>query len=180
MRSRFLVLFADNLMDEKAKKFSKIYDRCAAKIYRYVFLRVNTREAAEDLTSETFTRGWAAYRNAGEDIKNPQAFLYKVAKNLITDHYRKSGKAQVVSIDDSKDQFADHKVDLEKQAMLASDMEGVRKALAGMNEDYQNAIIWRHLEDMSIKEVAYLLDRTEEATRVLLHRAMNDLKTRLA
>jgi len=167
-------------MDETNKKFSKIYDRCVEKIYRYVFLRVNTREAAEDLTSETFLRGWEAYRNAGENIENPQAFLYKIAKNLITDHYRKSGKTQFVSIDAGKIQLTDLKVDLERQAMLASDMEGVRKAMAGMNEDYQNAIIWRHLEDMSIKEVANLLDRTEEATRVLLHRAMNDLKTRLA
>jgi RNA polymerase sigma-70 factor (ECF subfamily) len=59
-------------------------------------------------------------------------------------------------------------------------MEAVRKALAGMNENYQNAVIWRYLDDMEIAEVASLLGRTEAATRVLLHRAMKELKTKLS
>lgn len=167
-------------MEETNKKFSQIYDRYVEKIYRYVFLRVNSREAAEDLTSETFLRGYEAFKKTGKKIENPQAFLYKTARNLVVDHYRGKGRAQLVSIEDSNLQFADNKINLEKDAIVASDLDQVRKAMAGLNEDYQNAIIWRYLEDLPIKEVAHLLDRSEEATRVLLHRAMNELKTRLA
>ncbi|HOX29988.1 MAG TPA: sigma-70 family RNA polymerase sigma factor [Candidatus Paceibacterota bacterium] len=167
-------------MEETNKKFSQIYDRYVEKIYRYVFLRVNSREAAEDLTSETFLRGYEAFKKTGKKIENPQAFLYKTARNLVVDHYRGKGKAQLVSIEDSNLQFADNKINLEKDAMVASDLDQVRKAMAGLNEDYQNAIIWRYLEDLPVKEVAHLLDRSEEATRVLLHRAMNELKTKLA
>ena len=176
--SRFLVQLSQ--MDETNKKFGKIYDRYVEKIYRYVFLRVNSREAAEDLTSETFLRGFEAYKTAGKSIENPQAFLYKIARNLVVDHYRSKGKAHLVSIEDSNLQFADTKTDLEKDAMIASDLEQVRKAMTGLSEDYQNAIIWRYLEDLPVKEVAHLLDRSEEATRVLIHRAMNELKTKLA
>jgi len=64
--------------------------------------------------------------------------------------------------------------------MLASEMNTVRQAMSHLNDDYQNAIIWRYLDDLSIKEVSQLLDRSEEATRVLLHRAMKELKTRLS
>ena len=106
--------------------------------------------------------------------------MYKIAKNLVADHYRRDSKIQTVSPDLVESQLADAKVNFEQKAVLASDMETVRGALAGLNEDYQNAIVWRYLDDLSIKEVSHLLDRSEEATRVLLHRAMKELRTRLS
>lgn len=166
-------------MDDVKKKFSEIYDGHVEKIYRYVFLRVNSQETAEDLTSETFLKCWEVFRAEDKDIKNPRAFLYKIAKNLITDHYRRKGRIQITSIE-FNNQLADPKINLEKSAVLASDTEMVKKAIAGLNEDYQNAIIWRYLDDLSIKEVATLLGRSEEATRVLIHRAIKELKTKMA
>jgi RNA polymerase sigma-70 factor (ECF subfamily) len=167
-------------MDKAQEKFSRIYDACAEKIYRFVFLRVNSKEMAQDLASETFAKGWESYRANPDNIGNPQAFLYKIAKNLVVDHYRGKTKVQTVAPESVENQLIDTKVNLEQRAVLASDMEGVRKALAGLNEDYQNAIIWHYLDDLSTKEVARLLDRSEEATRVLLHRAMKELRTRLS
>jgi RNA polymerase sigma-70 factor (ECF subfamily) len=167
-------------MDKSEEKFSRIYDDYVEKIYRFVFLRVSSKELAQDLTSETFAKGWESYRQNPDGIENPRAFLYKIAKNLVIDHYREKSKLPIAHADISAIQHADPKINLEKQAMLASDMEGVRKAIGGLNEDYQNAIIWRYLEDLPIKEVSQLLDRSEEATRVLLHRAMKELRTRLS
>jgi len=112
--------------------------------------------------------------------QNPRAFLYKTAKNLVIDHYRKQGRVQLINADSGEVQIADPKADFEQKAVLASDMDAVRKALGEMNEDYQNAIIWRYLEDMPVKDVSQLMERSEEATRVLLHRAMKDLRRRLS
>ena len=167
-------------MDQNQEKFGRIYDDCIEQIYRFVFLRVDVKETAQDLTSETFARFWQVFNQKGEEIKNPRAFLYRTAKNLVVDHYRAKGKAQIVSADLVGDQLADGKIDFEREAMVASDMEMVRRAMSHLNDDYQNAIVWRYLDDLSIKEVSHLLDRSEEATRVLLHRALKELKTRLA
>ncbi len=167
-------------MDKSQERFSRIYDDCVEKIYRFVFLRVNSKELAQDLTSEAFAKCWESFRQNPDGIGNPRAFLYKIAKNLVVDHYREKSKVQTVNADLSEIPLADPKTNLEQQAMLASDMETVRRAIAGLNEDYQNAIIWRYLEDMPIREVSDLLERSEEATRVLLHRAMKELKTKLS
>jgi len=59
-------------------------------------------------------------------------------------------------------------------------MELVRQALSELKEDYQNAIIWRYLDGLEIQEIAQLLGKTETNTRVLLHRALKELKTKLA
>ena len=158
------------------KIFSKIYDRYIDKIYRFIFLKVNSQEIAQDLTSETFLRGWESFKN-GNKIENPQAFLYRIARNLVTDYYREKGKAKIVSVEYVK--ITDPQTNLEEKALARSDLETIRQALANLKEDYQNVIIWHYLDDLPIQEVAKLLDRTEEATRVLLSRALKALKNEI-
>jgi len=169
-------------MKKLKKEFSKIYDLYIDKIYRFIFLKVNSQEIAEDLTSETFLRGWEAFRKAqnpttSQKIKNPQAFLYQIARNLVTDHYREKGKTQIVSAEYTP--IVDPREDLEEEAVLRSDINTVRLALVNLKEDYQNAIVWHYLDDLPISEVAKLLDKSEEATRVLLHRALKSLRQKI-
>lgn len=163
-------------MASQRKIFSKIYNQYIEKIYRFIFLKVNSQEIAQDLTSETFLKGWESFKN-GNKIENPQAFLYKIARNLVTDYYREKGRTQIVSAESRP--IIDPREDLEEEAMLRSDINTVRLALVNLPEDYQNVIIWYYLDGLPIPEVAKLLDRTEEATRVLLSRALKALKNEL-
>src|SRR3989344_1984385 len=92
-------------MTNPRKEFSKIFDSCINKIYRFVFVKVSSEEIAQDLTSETFLKGWeafqASYGQDGQKIENPQAFLYKIARNLVVDYYRQKGRTQVISADNA-------------------------------------------------------------------------------
>ena len=160
-------------MANPRKIFSKIYDQYIDKIYRFVFFKVNSQEIAQDLTSETFLRGWESFKN-GNKIENPQAFLYKIARNLVTDHYREKGKTQIVSAEYVK--ITDPRTNLEEKAILNSDLDTIRLALTSLKENYQNVIIWHYLDDLSISEIAKTLGKSEEATRVQLHRALKSLK----
>ena len=162
-------------MHKKRAEFGKIYDDYIEKIYRFIFLKVNSQEVAQDLSSETFLRTWEKFKEGESNpIENPGAFLYKTARNLVIDHYREKGKFQLVPVEMFP--VADSAVNLEEKAIISSDLDTIRTALTGLKEDYQNVIIWHYLDDLSIPEVSKLLDRTEEATRVLLHRALKSLK----
>jgi len=161
-------------MENKRKSFSRIYDKYIDKIYRFVFLKVSSQEIAEDLTAETFSKTWVFFKEKDEQIDNIQAFLYKTARNLVIDYYRQKGKTPVISVNNPA--IIDPRQDLEEKAIINSDIEYIKEALANLNEDYQNAIIWYYLDDLPISEVSQLLDRTKEATRVLIHRALNALK----
>lgn len=166
-------------MDELQKNFGELYDLYINKIYRFAYLRVSSHEAAQDLAADTFARFWESYKLNPNGVQNSRAFLYTIAKNLVIDYYRDKAKTGAAA-DISNLQIADPKNDIKLAAEHNSDMEMVRKAIAGLNDDYQNAVIWRYLDDMEIGEVAHLLGRTEAATRVLLHRAMKELKTKLS
>ena len=69
-------------MDENKEQFSLIYDQYIEKIYRFVYLKVDSKETAEDITSKVFTKGWEKYSN-GLKIDNIGAFLYKKRRTVV-------------------------------------------------------------------------------------------------
>jgi len=155
------------------KIFSRIYDQYIDKIYRFIFLKVNSQEIAQDLCSETFLRGWESFKN-GNKIENPQAFLYQIARNLVIDHYREKGKTKIISAEYA--QVADPRINLEEKANLNSDFNMVKQALIDLKDEYQTVVIWHYLDNLSISEIARMLNKSEVATRVMLHRALKTLK----
>ena len=48
-----------------------------------------------------------------------------------------------------------------------------------LNDDYQNVLIWRYLDSMEVLEIAKLLGRSEEATRVVISRALRQLRKKM-
>ena len=164
-------------MDNQKAKFSLIYDQFVNKIYRFVFIKVNSSELAEDITSETFTRCWESVKN-GKDIQNVQAFLYRIARNLVTDQYRQNAQAQFVSLENAP-QMRDTEKGLEEMAMLTSDVDRVKAALANINDNYRDIIIWYYLDEFTVPEIARILNKSEEAVRVQIHRAINALREKI-
>jgi RNA polymerase sigma-70 factor (ECF subfamily) len=165
-------------MPNQRKKFSKIFDKHISKIYRFVYLKVDSQETAQDICSETFLRCWKAYKVKNNKIENHTAFLYQIARNLIIDFYRKRDKTKTISIENYMEQ-SDSKINIEEKALLESDFNQIKTALLDLKDDYQNVIIWHYLDDLPIPECAKLLDRTEDAARVLLHRALTALREKV-
>ena len=171
-------------MANPKKEFSQIYDKYIEKIYRFISLKVNSEAIAQDLCSETFLKGWEAFKKTrnpnpeAKKIENIQAFLYRIARNLVTDHYREKGRTQFVSMENNP--IVDPKPGLEENAIFNSDVEQIKANLANLKEDYQNVIIWHYLNDLPIAEVAKMLDKSESTTRVTLHRALKSLKNNIS
>jgi RNA polymerase sigma-70 factor (ECF subfamily) len=155
------------------KEFGKIYDQNINQIYRFVFLKVNSKEKAEDLTAEVFTKGWDNFKK-GKDIRNVRAFLYQIARNLVVDYYREKGRVRTISSDDVL--IIDSSQGADKKAELDSDFAQVRTALSKIKEDYKDVVIMRYLDQLSVSEISKVMDKSEGSVRVLTHRALNALK----
>ncbi len=161
-------------MENKRKEFSRIYDQYIDKIYRFVYIKVNSQEIAEDLSSDTFLRCWEKFRENPNKIENPQAFLFQIARNLVTDYYREKGRTKIVSAEFVS--IIDPNNNLEKASQISSDFDNIKEAITKLNGDYQDIIIWHYIDDLSVPEIAKITDRSEGAVRVSLHRAINALK----
>jgi len=162
------------------KKFSKIYDQNIDRIYRFVFLRVNSKESAQDITSETFARAWSSFAEASTDkgrVKNWTAFLYQIARNLVTDLYRERGQFQVVSAAFVPDTRPGS--DIHEMAGLGMEVDKIKEAISHLGEEQQEVVICRYLDGLSFKEIAEIVGKPEGTVRVIAHRALATLKERL-
>lgn len=164
-------------MSSPKKVFSQIYDNCIDKIYRFIFFKVSSEEIAEDLCSETFLKGWQVFKENSKEIENPQAFLFQIARNLVIDYYREKDRARTVPTDSIA--ITDPDEDLEEKAFINSEIEMLKTAITDMKQDYQEVIIWHYIDDYSISEIAQIMDKSEGAVRVMLHRALKSLKNKI-
>jgi len=162
-------------MDSLNEQFGQIYDQYIDKIYRFVYLKVNSQEVAEDVTSKVFTKGWEAFQRANNGIKNPGAFLYQIARNAVIDHYRDKGRTNTISVDASQE-IADPGTNAQDKAILSADIGIIKKAILKLKKEYQDVIIWHYLEDMPVDNIAKLLGKQAGTVRVILHRGLKDLK----
>ncbi len=162
-----------------ADSFGPIFDHYNEKIYRFVYLKVPTAQDAEDITAETFLRAWQHLKEQ-KNVTSLQAFLYQIARNLVIDFYRKRGTV-IESIDDQDIVIAD-RVDLtlEEKVMLKSDMQDIETGLRQLKDAYREIIVLYYLNELSLKEIAKIIDRSPGAARVILHRGMKSLKEILA
>lgn len=165
-------------MDKNKEQFSLIYDQYIDKIYRFVYLKVNSQETAEDITSKAFTKAWETYQNAPQSIQNMNAFLYRIAGNLTIDHYREKDRKKTVSTD-QMGPMADDRTNIHEKAVFNSEMDGIKAALANVKKEYQDIIIWHYLEDMPTEEIAQMTGKPAGTVRVMIHRGLQMLKDNL-
>lgn len=170
---------------KRRKDFEKIYDAHVEKIFRFVYLKVSSKDDAEDITSKVFIKVWDSLsKEQDSSLENPKSFLYKVARNLVIDYYRKTRKnpeneAENLEVSIENVVVPDKEMRADERALLNSEIEEVKKALSLINEDYQNVIIWYYLDELTTSEISDLLDKPESSVRVLIHRAVTTLRKSL-
>jgi len=161
--------------------FEKVYDQYMDKIYRFVFVRVNSKETAQDLSSETFTRSFEYFaQNPAKSIDNVQAFLFRTALNLITDYYRQKSR-QNISLDARVNNYGIHQIaareeHTEVSVARSEQAQKIIAALRSIENEQANVVMWHYVEDLSIKEIAEISGRPEGTIRVMLHRGLKELR----
>ena len=158
----------------ESSAFGLLYDHYQPKIYRFIYLKVGHREEAEDLTHQVFLSAWNNIRGYESRGFPFSSWLYRIARNQVIDHYRT--KKPTSSLDDVD---VESHITEDKSGTLAEtkiEMERVRMALAKLKPEYQEIIIMRFVEDLSIKETAQTLGKSEGAIKLLQHRATKKLK----
>jgi RNA polymerase sigma-70 factor (ECF subfamily) len=93
-------------IDGDADAFGELYTRHLDAIYRHVYFRVAEVQLAEDLTEEVFVRALAALPKYEPQGHKFSSWLYRIAQNLIVDHYRRHSSRPEVEDRDMGDMVA--------------------------------------------------------------------------
>lgn len=166
-----------------AEAFGRLYDQYVTSIYRFVYLKVPTREIAEDVTSETFLRFWQAVLDA-QDILNIRAYLYRIARNLVVDYYRKQDSTEpipagVTFSDENTSSHIEGELSdrsREKRMIEArADLQIVLERIGRLKEDYQDVLKLRLIDGLAFGDIAKIIGKSTGNVRVIYHRALKAL-----
>ena len=153
----------------------EIYDQYAERIYAYIYHRVGQAELAEDLTGQAFMRMLEAIRSGQAWKTSFSGWLYRIAHNLVIDHYRRRGRATFVDIDEVAP-ISTTEGDPSKSVQARLERENLRTALNQLTDEQAQVITLRFLDDLSIAEVATIMARNEGAIKALQYRAVRALR----
>jgi RNA polymerase sigma-70 factor, ECF subfamily len=163
---------------EKAKvddqAFGQLYEYYFPKIYRYIKRRVSTHEIAEDLVSQVFLKAFGHRQNYQSRGFSFGAWLYRIATNILTDHYRRGVHGEV------NDEEAIAKEPASENFQAAgeqlTDRAAIEKVLNKMPARYRQVINLRYFAEMEIGEISEVMGLPKTHTSVILHRALNCFK----
>lgn len=139
-------------------------------IFSYVKKTVKDKNDAEDITQETFTR---VIKNTSL-IENKRAFLYRVAKNVIVDQFRKKTNFLEISFDDNE--YSDEKNQTENRIIQDDQEKHLMYEIDNLPKKRRQAFVLHIMEGYSRKEVASLMNLSLNAVEKHISRASNQIK----
>ncbi len=160
--------------DEEA--VTLLYERYVDAIYGYISYRVESAEVAEDLTSEVFlrmVRSLRSYKDRGVPFK---AWLFRIAANLITDHYRHKNKHPLTPI---YDHFESDDPNPFEQLVEDQEQLDMQLALKTLPTQYQDLLILHFVEDLPYEEIVKIMNKSSAALRAMQYRALKSLAQQL-
>ncbi len=164
--------------DDRAA-FAVLYRRYLDRVYGYAFYQLGDHHDAEDATERTFLAALAAlaeFRDTGSTFR---AWLFRIAHNTIANAHRTRARRPTVALPEAWDRSAPDA----DPARLVGRGEELRELLALIDQlpdDRRQVILLRFVDELTSREIGVVLERSEGAVRVLLHRALRELAGRLA
>jgi len=160
--------------DGEKDAFGLLYDHYQPQIYRFVLLKIGEKAEAEDITHQVFLRAYEKMGGYADEGHPFSSWLYEIARNRVTDHYR-AAKADFPLPDGESEIFA-VSAGLPDMVDEHFDMEKVRGALLTLRPEYQDVIIMRFVEELSLQEAADNLGKSVGAVKLLQYRAIQALR----
>lgn len=147
-----------------------MYEEYADDIFRFVYVHVRDERLAEDITADIFMKAWK--RVDGFDFKQPRPWLYKIAQNAITDHWRKKRPEEL----ENEDLIPDERPSVEAQVEHALTRERLLHAMATLSHEMRSVVSLRFLHGYSAQKTAESLGMSEGNVRVVQYRALKKLR----
>ena len=157
------------------RAFASLYDRHVDAVYRYAYFRLRVDAEAEDVTSDVFHRALVAMPRF-EPRRPFLAFLYTIARNVITDRMRR--ERPQASFEDALAHPSDAPGP-EELASAGDEVRRLRAAVAQLTTLQQEVIVLRYLEGRSTKETAVVIGKPESTIRGIQMRALAALRDRV-
>lgn len=153
-------------MNETA--FASFYEATKRQLWRYILSAVGDRSEADDIFQEAYVRLLQHEVRASGD-EGRKAYLYRIAQNLIRDHWRRKSRTRKRFAEGAEEQAS------APAAAAADARHDVADALRELAPQQRSMLWLAYVEAYTHKEIAALLKVKEQSVKVLLYRARQKL-----
>ena len=155
-------------------EFDALYKFESDRVYRFIYMLVEHKQLAEDLTHDAFLKAYRSIHSfRGES--SYATWLIKIARNVTYDYFRR--KKIVKFFGFGKEEFIDEKIkDPELLSLERAEIENLHLTINSLKKDYRDVIILRNVDESSIKDTAYILGWSEAKVKGMSKRALDALK----
>ncbi len=161
------------VMNEQQDRLAGLFEEHYDRIARYIYVRIGDRSEAEDLASDVFLKALESLKRYQERGIPMQAWLYKIAHNLVVDHLRRVTKykfspIEEVEIRDEADPVSAAEINIE--------MDRVKAAMQNLTEAQKEVIQLRFFSGLTSQEVGLILNKSDGAVRETQRSALVKLR----
>jgi RNA polymerase sigma-70 factor (ECF subfamily) len=161
---------------ELDRAFEQLYRDHLRDVYSYSYYRVGNHHDAEDLTEQAFLQAYRHFERARRESNGRplRPWLIRIAHNLAANYHRDRSRRPEANIEAIEPPSHPH--DTEQIVAGREQLRAVMRRLDDLSEERRDALIMRFALDMSNREIARALGKTDGATKVLIHRAIKQLE----
>ena len=164
-----------------ASAFEPLYRKYVAQVYSFAFYELRDHDAAEDLTETVFLRALAALprfdeRGAGE-ASTFRVWLFRIARHALRNERRRLRRHPEAPLDAALELAGPD--DPEQQVATLDAARRAWRAVERLPAERRRAIVLRFVHEMTTREIAGVMGRSEGAVRVLIHRGLRSVADEL-
>ncbi len=158
---------------DRENRLASLYEEYFDRITRYIYVRLGDRNEAENLAGEVFLKALESLKSYKERGIPMQAWLFKIAHNLVVDHLRKVTKRKTVLIDSVRIESGEDPVTTAEKNIR---IEKVNEAMQKLTPEQREVVRLRFFGDLSSKEVGGILRKSDGAVREMQRAAVEKLR----
>ena len=164
--------------------FTEIVNRYLKVVYNFIYRLVGNEKTAEDITQEVFLKIWKNIQKFDLE-KSFKTWIFSIAKNTCVDYLRKRKDIPMSFFDDLngdnvvEDNLIDSEPKADQVSILIENKKQVDMAISGLSMVQKEVIIMKYVNEMSLSEVAEIMDIPKDTVKSHYRRALIKMKKSL-
>lgn len=159
-------------------KFRVLYSRYYESIFRFIYKRTADEDLTADLTSQAFLKAMQSIQQYTYQGVPFSAWLFRIASNEIAQHFRKNNQSRIVALEDSAVHDVEEEYTEDDKVDLDVDIKLLKEVIQDLDPEEVELLELRFFEKRAFKEVADILDITENNAKVKVYRLLQKMKKR--
>ncbi|MFD2935914.1 RNA polymerase sigma factor [Spirosoma flavum] len=152
-----------------------LFERYNRPLFGFLFHMTSQHEASEDMLQTVFYR-MLKYRHTFTGDGEFRSWMYHLARNVLVDHSKQNKRsAQQYNLADVAEKIGGGPA-ADERILKQQELETLHNAMARLSTENREVLVLSRFQELKYDEIARVLNTTEGAVKVRVHRAMKELK----